>query len=228
MKNDEWEAFHNGDTLNDIPVIQIPAPPRKLPVPMLAGLGIGAMLLGGLVAHSVTDGPPANREPVVAKPSQSAVPAPPESGSKAPPSSPEPKAGESMTCTGDKLPVSSDGTITCATEQETCALGSSYVPLTSNCGLPEIGRLIPAGTYDLFSQGDCVRLVSGRFEDGTIIKVSCTPLAGVSATVISAFSGDVSDIKCYSEDGSPQVFVAQYYSGATNMQTLCLSANDGA
>ncbi|MET7937684.1 hypothetical protein [Streptomyces sp. NPDC005322] len=228
MKNDDWEAFHRGDTLpNGIPVIQIPAPPRKLPVPLIAGLAVGAMVLGGLVAYSVTDGPPANQEPVAAGTPREATPRPSVSVSEVPAQSPETRAtgGESMSCTGDELPVSSHGTITCATEQEACALGSSYVTLTSNCGLPEIGQLIPAGTYEFFSQGDCLRLVSGRFEDGAIMKVACDPMSAVSATVVSAVSGDDSDIKCDSEDGSPQVFVAQYFSGATNMQTLCLAAN---
>lgn len=231
MKNNDWERFHNGDTApGGIPIIQIPPKPKPFPVALMVGLAAGAMVVGALVAYVTAGGSQGGQKPVVAKPSRAVAAAPSQSQSEAPPSqTAESKNGEGMTCSGDELPVSSHDTITCATEQEACALGASYVPLTSNCGVPEPGQLIPAGTYDLLNPGDCLRLTSGRYEDGMIMKVECDPMSGVSATVVSVVLGGVpDDFKCYSEDGSFQVFVAEYFSGASNVQTLCLSANDGA
>lgn len=135
---------------------------------------------------------------------------------------------EEVTCTAEELPVSYHGTITCATEAETCALGSSFVPLTSNCGQPVPGSLISAGTYDEFSPGDCLELRSGSFEAGTVAEVSCTPMAGVSAIVNNVFFGYLTDAECFSDDGSRQVFLAHHYSDSTDVQTLCLTANNGA
>lgn len=199
------------------------------------GLAVFAIILvtGLLVADRrdrQAQAHPTPPHPSQVQPSQPQTKAPEPPKTEPPKTEPKPVQGkDSLTCDAGELPVSFQGTVTCATEKETCALGSSYVPMNSNCGMPAPSVLVEIGADTTFGPQSCVRLVSGTFEDGQIQSVDCDPMSGVSAIVVAAVEGLVTDFDCYGDDGSMQTFRSDVFNETGNRaQTVCFLANDGA
>lgn len=229
MNPGDEERFHNGDTLPDgIPVIGEDGPPpppggyrRPVTVPVLVPdntkprnghLNWPGMALFGAAVFTVVFVAltmPGDEEP--------ATPAPAADPAQSAPVEPK----DEMTCSPAEIPVSRGEVITCAREAEACALGSHYVPLNSNCGQPPFGNLLPVRTGEAIGLGDCVRLVDGSFETGTVTEVRCG--IGADAKVIKYYDGYLEDLDCHPDNGSRSTFLAHYAQDGNGTETLCLA-----
>ncbi|MFF2475070.1 hypothetical protein [Streptomyces sp. NPDC058066] len=241
--DEDLERFHNGDTLDNIPIITVRPRVRQWK-PALTAVVVGLVLLASgyaLVAHPKGSSHADNEHPaspaskkatptvtVTPQVTHATSPTPSPTPSGEPSASPSALAEPSCINVLFKLPT---GPQSCEPKSAICELGSPmYLPTIDNlCGPAPIARVyIP--NIDAVERGGCLALKSTNWATATAeYKGSLAPAAECAAFI------DVTE----TEAGAPIVFCQQTYpdtratflaaittpSGTTS---ACLTANNGA
>lgn len=240
--DEDLERFHNGDTLDNIPIVTRPRARRWKPV--LTAVVASVILLGSgyaLVAHPrgvshAAKPHPASHAPrsatptvtVTAKVTHTTSPTPAPTPSSMPPASPSALAEPACINVRFKMPT---GPQLCEPKTDICQLGSPmYLPTIDDlCGPTPIARIYVSNT-DLVETGGCLDLKTTGWATATAEYRGTLAAAAECAAFIDETGP---------EAGAPLIVCQETYPGTratflaevttlAGVTSACITANNGA